>query len=43
VDDKKLMPIIKKEEMAKNLRYFGCIAVTAGNIRLIDNIEIGLV
>ncbi len=43
VDDKELIPIIKKEEMVKNTGYFGCIAVKAGNIRLIDNIEIGLV
>ena len=43
VDDTELIPVIKKEEMAKNTRYFGCIAVKTGNIRLIDNIEIGLV
>jgi pantoate--beta-alanine ligase len=43
VDDTELIPLIKKEEMVKNTRYFGCIAVKAGNIRLIDNIEIGLV
>jgi pantoate--beta-alanine ligase len=43
VDDTELIPFIKKEEMVKNTRYFGCIAVQAGNIRLIDNIEIGLV
>jgi len=43
VDDTELISIIKKEEMVKNTRYFGCIAVKAGNIRLIDNIEIGLV
>jgi pantothenate synthetase len=29
--------------MMKDKRYFGCIAVQAGKIRLIDNIEIGLV
>jgi len=43
VDDTELIPVIKKEEMVKNTRYFGCIAVKTGNIRLIDNIEIGLV
>jgi pantoate--beta-alanine ligase len=43
VDDTELIPLIKKEEMVKNTWYFGCIAVQAGNIRLIDNIEIGLV
>ena len=26
--------------MNRNTRYYGCIAVIAGNIRLIDNIEI---
>ena len=43
VDDTELIPVIKKEEMKKNKLYFGCIAVRAGKIRLIDNIEIGLV
>ena len=32
-----------KTEMQKDKRYFGCIAVVAGKIRLIDNIEIELV
>jgi pantoate--beta-alanine ligase len=43
VDDTELMPLITKGKMKKNKRYFGCIAVQAGKIRLIDNIEIGLV
>ena len=43
VDDTELIPISKKDEMKINNRYFGCIAVRAGKIRLIDNIEIGLV
>jgi len=43
VDDTELIPVTKKDEMTKNKRYFACIAVKAGNIRLIDNIEIGLV
>jgi len=43
VDDTELIPVTEKDEMIKNKRYFGCIAVKAGNIRLIDNIEIGLV
>lgn len=43
VDDTELIPVSKKEEMIKDNRYFGCIAVKAGKIRLIDNIEIGLV
>jgi pantoate--beta-alanine ligase len=43
VDDTTLTPVSKRSEMQKNKRYFGCIAVIAGKIRLIDNIEIGLV
>lgn len=42
-DDMELIPLRTKAEMENNKRYFGCIAVNAGNIRLIDNIEIGLV
>ena len=43
VDDIELIPVFKKSEMKRDRNYFGCIAVTAGSIRLIDNIEIGLV
>jgi len=43
VDDTDLVPVNKKAEMKKDKRYFGCIALRAGKIRLIDNIEIGLV
>jgi len=43
VDDTQLIPVSRKDEMEKNKRYFGCIAVKAGKIRLIDNVEIGLV
>ena len=43
VDDTELIPVSKRSEMKKGKRYFGCIAVRAGKIRLIDNIEIGLV
>ena len=43
VDDTDLVPVSTKAEMKKDKRYFGCIAVQAGKIRLIDNIEIGLV
>jgi pantoate--beta-alanine ligase len=43
VDDIDLMPVNRKSEMKKGKCYFGCIAVKAGSIRLIDNIEIGLV
>jgi pantoate--beta-alanine ligase len=42
-DDTKLAPVGFKTEMQQSKRYFGCIAVRAGKIRLIDNIEIGLV
>jgi pantoate--beta-alanine ligase len=43
VDDTELIPLREKSEMKISNRYFGCIAVKAGKIRLIDNIEIGLV
>ena len=40
VDDEQLIPVKSKCEMRKDKKYFGCIAVKAGSIRLIDNIEI---
>jgi pantoate--beta-alanine ligase len=43
VDDTELIAVKKKSEMQITKKYFGCIAVRAGKIRLIDNIEIGLV
>ena len=43
VDNEKLIPVMSKSEMKKGKRYYGCIAVKAGKIRLIDNIEIPLV
>jgi pantoate--beta-alanine ligase len=43
VDDTELIPVSKRDEMKKGKRYYGCIAVKAGKIRLIDNIEFGLV
>ena len=43
VDDTELIPVSFKSEMKPGKRYFGCIAVKAGSIRLIDNVEIGLV
>jgi len=43
VDDKELIPAGSKKEMEKGKRYYGCIAVRAGKIRLIDNIEFPLV
>jgi pantoate--beta-alanine ligase len=43
VDETDLVPLTTKAEIKKDKRYFGCIAVQARKIRLIDNIEIGLV
>jgi pantoate--beta-alanine ligase len=43
VDDTELKPLTDKDEIRNDKRYFGCIALHAGKIRLIDNIEIGLV
>ena len=43
VDDTELIPVNKRDEMKKGKRYYGCIALKAGKIRLIDNIEVGLV
>jgi len=42
VDDKELKPVAARCEMKNGKKYFGCIAVRTGNIRLIDNIEIPL-
>jgi pantoate--beta-alanine ligase len=41
-DDRELITIKEKSEVLPDRKYFGCIAVRAGNIRLIDNIEISL-
>lgn len=38
-DDVELIPVNNKHEMIAGRKYYGCIAVKAGNIRLIDNIE----
>jgi pantoate--beta-alanine ligase len=43
VDYEELIPVNKKSDLKKGRRYSGCIAVKAGRIRLIDNIEIRLV
>jgi pantoate--beta-alanine ligase len=41
-DEEKLIPVQTKSEMKRNRRYYGCIAVRAGKIRLIDNVEFPL-
>ena len=38
-DDVELIPAQTKHEMIPGRKYYGCIAVKAGKIRLIDNIE----
>jgi pantoate--beta-alanine ligase len=43
VDDTNLIPVNSLSEMKKGKHYNGCIAVQAGKIRLIDNIEFPLV
>jgi pantoate--beta-alanine ligase len=42
VDDTSLIPVSSKKEMDRDKRYQGCIALKAGKIRLIDNIELTL-
>ena len=42
VDETELIPLESLDERKKGAGYFGCIAVKAGKIRLIDNIEIPL-
>ena len=41
-DDVNLIPVRLRKEMKKERHYQGCIAVKAGRIRLIDNIEFPL-
>lgn len=43
VDDTELIPVYFKKDMKSDKQYYGCIAVKAGNVRLIDNIRIELV
>jgi len=43
VDDIDLIPVSNKRSIKEGKHYFGCIAVKAGKIRLIDNIKIPLV
>ncbi|MFN8240070.1 MAG: pantoate--beta-alanine ligase [Bacteroidales bacterium] len=42
VDDVSLIPVNTRKDMLPGKKYYGCIAVKAGKIRLIDNIEIPL-
>lgn len=42
VDDAQLIPVKTLRELVHGKKYFGCIALKAGRIRLIDNIEITL-
>jgi len=42
VDNETLTPIVSKVNVTHDRRYFGCIALFAGNIRLIDNMEVRL-
>lgn len=42
-DERELKTVASVNERRKGVRYYGCIAVKAGNIRLIDNIEFPLV
>lgn len=42
VEDKTLVPVRASIEMSPDKTYFGCIALYAGEVRLIDNIEIRL-
>lgn len=39
-DDVELIPVKHKREMIPGRKYYGCIAVKAGKIRLIDNVEL---
>lgn len=42
VEDVSLKPVTRKSEMSPGRKYFGCIALFAGEVRLIDNIEMTL-
>lgn len=42
VNDKDLQPLKSSKDLNKDNRYFCCIALRAGKIRLIDNVEISL-
>jgi pantothenate synthetase len=42
VEENTLKPVRSKKDMTPDKNYFGCIALFAGEVRLIDNIEIRL-
>lgn len=42
VDDERLIPVKYLKELVPGKKYFACIALKAGRVRLIDNIEISL-
>jgi pantoate--beta-alanine ligase len=42
-DNIQLITVGSRKEMKKGKEYYGCIAVKAGKIRLIDNVEFPLV
>ncbi len=42
VEDETLIPVRAAIEMSPDMTYYGCIALFAGDVRLIDNIEIRL-
>jgi pantothenate synthetase len=41
-DDVSLIPVNSLQEMKPPFKYYACIAVRAGKVRLIDNIEVPL-
>jgi pantoate--beta-alanine ligase len=42
VDEMTMQPVTSRKEMSPERNYYGCIAVYAGDVRLIDNIAITL-
>lgn len=42
VDERSLAPVRSRIEMSPEKKYYGCIALWAGEVRLIDNVEVGL-
>lgn len=42
VDEMTMMPVRSRKEMSPDKTYYGCIALYAGDVRLIDNIAITL-